>query len=169
MKNIFGILAGIAVLSLAMVVAALAQVPAKVEPQVGDEITGLYSFVHEGEFVQIEVNEGKVTGLVSRFKDDDPDKAEFVDQYFDQAKLEGETLSFRTKPADGVFFEFSGVVERGPARTPAEEGYWYVRGTLTEQRTSTSGKVVRKVQPLTLKSFPQDTEPNPATGAAKID
>jgi hypothetical protein len=169
MKNTFGIVAGITVLSLAMAVAALAQSPAKVEPQAGDEITGLYSFVHEGEFVQIEVNEGKVTGLVSRFKDDNPDKPEFVDQYFDQAKLEGATLSFRTKPADGVYFEFTGVVERGSARTPAEEGYWNVRGTLTEQRTSAPGKVVRKVQPLTLKSFPQDTEPNPATGKAKID
>ena len=87
MKNIFGIVAGLAILSLTMAVAVLAQSPAKAEPQVGDEITGLYSFVHEGEFVQIEVNEGKVTGLVSRFKNDDPDKAEFVDQYFEQAKL----------------------------------------------------------------------------------
>ncbi len=169
MKNIFGIVAGLAILSLTMAVAALAQSPAKAEPQVGDEITGLYSFVHEGEFVQIEVNEGKVTGLVSRFRDDDPDKAEFVDQYFDQAKLDGATLSFRTKPADGVWFEFSGVVERGPARTPADEGYWNVRGTLTEQRTSTQGKIVRKVQSLTLKSFPQDTEPNPAAAGETID
>ena len=98
------------------------------------DITGLYSFVHEGEFVQIEVDEGKVTGLVSRFKNENPAKAEFVDQYFEQAKLEDSTLSFRTKPGDdGVWFEFSGRVEHGSAKTPSEEGYWTVKGTLTER------------------------------------
>jgi hypothetical protein len=159
MKNVFGI----AALFLTMVAAGLAQPEAKAEPQFGEEITGLYSFVHEGEFVQIEVNDGKVTGLVSRFKDEDPEKAEFVDQFFDQAKLEGASLTFRTQPADGVRFEFSGVVERGPAKTPADEGYWNVRGTLTERHTSSDGKVIEQTHPLTLKSFPQDTEPDPAS------
>ncbi len=147
----------------------LAQSPARAAPRAGEELTGLYSFVHEGEFVQIEVNEGKVTGVVSRFKNDDPDEADFVDQFFEQASLQGATLSFRTRPADGVWFEFSGVVERGPAKTPADEGYWNVRGTLTELRTSAQGQVSRKVQALTLKSFPQDTEPSPATESEKIE
>ena len=113
------------------------------------------------------IAEGKVTGLVSRFKDDDPEKAEFVDQFFESAKLEASTLNFRTKPADGVWFEFSGVVERGSAKTPADEGYWTVRGTLTVRRASADGKVSEKLQQLTLKSFPQDTEPNPAKGTEK--
>jgi hypothetical protein len=163
MKNILGI----AALLFAMAASGMAQSPAKAEPQAGEEITGLYSFIHEGEFVQIEVNEGKVTGLVSRFKDDDPEKAEFVDQYFEQAKLEGTALSFRTKPADGVWFEFFGVVERGPAKTPADEGYWNVRGTLKERRTSPQGEVSEKVHTLTLKSFPRDAEPNAAKGTGK--
>lgn len=128
----------------------------------GGDITGLYSFVHEGEFVQIEVNDGNVTGLVSRFKNEDLDKAEFVDQFFEQAKLEGSTLSFRTKAAaDGVWFEFSGTVERGPAARPGREGYWNVKGTVTEHRV-TDGKATVKVHELTLKSFPEDVEPNPA-------
>jgi hypothetical protein len=159
MKNVFGI----ATLFLTLAAAGLAQSAANAEPQFGGEITGLYSFVREGEFVQIEVNEGKVTGLVSRFKDEDPEKAGFVDQFFDQAKLEGARLSFRTKAADGVWFEFSGVVERGPAKTPGDEGYWNVRGTLTEHRTSSDGKPIEKTHELTLKSFPQETEPNPAS------
>ena len=115
------------------------------------------------------MNEGKVTGLVSRFRDDDPDKAEFVDQYFqDQAKLDGATLSFRTKPADGVWFEspeWSSAARPGLRLTRLLER----AGTLTEQRTSTARKSVRKVQSLTLKSFPQDTEPNPAAAGETID
>ena len=69
--------------------------------------------------------------------------------------------SVRTKPADGSWLEFSGVVERGPGKTPGDEGYWNVRGTLTERHISAEGKVTEKVRELTLKSFPQETEPHP--------
>jgi hypothetical protein len=158
MKNIFAITAWF----LIVAAAALAQPEPAAGPQFGDEITGTYSFVREGEFVQIEVNDGKVTGVVSRFQDADPEKAGFVDQFFDQAKLEGASLSFRTKAAGGVWFEFSGVVERGSAKTPVDEGYWNIRGTLMERHTSSDGKVTEKKSELTLRSFPQDAEPEPA-------
>jgi hypothetical protein len=160
MKNVFGIWA----LSLALVTAGLAQAPAKPEAPISGDITGLYSWVHEGEFVQIEVNEGKVTGLVSHFKDEDLDKAQFVDQFFEQAKLEGATLTFRTKPSGGAWFEFSGIVERGSAKTPSDEGYWNVRGTLRERGIGADGKVTEKTHELTLKSFPQDATPNATQG-----
>jgi hypothetical protein len=160
MKNVFGI----AALLLVFVTSGMAQSSAKPEPQFSGDITGLYSFVHEGEFVQIEVTEGRVTGLISRFKDEDLDKAEFVDQFFEQAKLEGPTLSFRTKPTNGLWFEFSGIVERGPAKTPSDEGYWNVKGTLIERRAEPDGKISEKVHELTLKSFPQDAEPNATKG-----
>ncbi len=162
MKNVFAI----AALLLILVTVGSAQRPAEPEPQLSGDITGLYSFVHEGEFVQIEVDDGKITGLVSRFKDENPAKAEFVDQYFEQAKLEGSTLTFRTKPADGVWFEFSGKVERGPAKTPSEEGYWIVKGTLAERHTSANKhtsadeKDAGKVRELTLRSFPEDATPD---------
>jgi hypothetical protein len=169
MKNIFAIAALLPILLLTLSTPALPQSPARAEPSASQDITGLYSFVHEGEFVQIEVNDGKVTGLVSRFKDDNPEKAEFVDQFFDQATLDGATLSFRTKAADGVWFEFSGVVERGPAKTPGEEAYWTLRGTLTEHRTSAQGTVSAKEQKLTLKSFPQDTDQDAPGAASKSE
>jgi hypothetical protein len=163
MKSVFGI----AALFLAFVTAGLAQLPARAEPPFSGDITGLYSFVHEGEFVQIEVNDGKVTGVISRFKNEDLDKSEFVDQFFEQAKLEGSTLTFRTKPAEGVWFEFSGVVERSSAKTASDEGYWNVKGKLIERRTGADGKISEKSHDLTLKSFPQDAEPNAPTGTGK--
>jgi hypothetical protein len=156
MKSIFRFSA----LFLTFVAVSLAQSPTKAEPQFSGDITGLYSFVHEGEFVQIEVNDGKVTGVISRFKNEDLDKPEFVDQFFEQAKLEGSILSFRTKPAEGVWFEFSGVVERGPAKTPSDEGYWNVRGKLLERRTEADGMISEKPSELTLRSFPQEIEPD---------
>jgi hypothetical protein len=147
----------IAVLSLALVTAGLAQGAAKPKAELSEDISGMYSFLHEGEFVQIEVDEGKVSGLVSHFKNEELDKAEFVEQFFEQAKLEGSTLSFRTKPADGVWFEFSGTVGRDPAKTPDDEGYWDVKGTLTEHLEK-DGKVTEKVHELTMKSFPEDED-----------
>lgn len=155
MKNILRIAAFV----LLVAAAAMAQTEPAAEPQVGDEITGMYSFAREGEFVEIEVDSGKVTGVVSRFQSDDPEKAGFVDQFFAEAKLEASRLSFRTKPAGGVWFEFSGVVERGAGKTPSEEGYWNIRGTLTERRTASDGKVTQKTSDLTLRSFPQEAEP----------
>ncbi len=154
MKNVFGI----AALLLAFVTAGVSQTQSKPQEQLGGDITGLYSFIHEGEFVQVEVNDGKVTGLVSHFKDEDLEKAEFIDQYFAEAKLEGATLSFKTKAAGGAWFEFSGTVERGPAKTSSDEGYWIVKGTLLTRRTETDGKISEKSQGLTMKSFPQDAE-----------
>jgi hypothetical protein len=164
MKNDFAI----AVLALTLVTAGLGQAglgqgTAKPEPEPGGDITGLYTFVHEGEFVQIEANDGKVTGIISRFKNEDQEKAEFVDQFFTQAKLEGSTLSFRTGPAaDGVWFEFTGTVESGAVKSRRSEGHWTVKGKLTEHSIA-DGKVTETVRELTLKSFPEDAEPD-ATG-----
>jgi hypothetical protein len=155
MKNVFGI----ATLLLVFVTFGAAQSPSKPGSQPAGDITGLYSFVHEGEFVEIEVSEGKVTGLISRFKDDDYEKGEFVDQFFEQATLGNSTLTFRTKSVDGVWFEFSGTVERGSEKTPSDEGYWNIKGKLVERRTGADGKVSEKTRELTLKSFPEDAEP----------
>jgi hypothetical protein len=158
-KNVFGIV----LLVLGLVAAGLGQAGVTAKAEVGGDITGLYSFVNEGEFVQIEANDGNVGGVISRFKNEDREKAEFVDQYLEQGKLEGSTLSFRTAPAaDGIWFEFSGTVERGGAKSPQGEGYWNVRGKLTEH-SNVDGKATEKVRELTLKSFPAETDPE-ATG-----
>jgi hypothetical protein len=158
MKNSFKIAAFLFAL-VALGAAASAQSAEKPEPEITSDITGLYSFLHEGEFVQIEVSDGKVTGLISHFKDEDPDKAEFVDQYFDQAKLEGSTLTFQTKPLEGLWFEFSGTVERGPTKIVGDESYWIVRGTLIEHRTGADRKPLDKKHSVSLKSFPVDPPP----------
>lgn len=166
MKKYFASVA-ICMLLLAAPFVAAAQSAEKTAPQAVNDITGLYSFLHEGEFVQIEVNDGKVTGLVSHFKNEDPDKTEFVDQYFSEARYEGTKLTFRTKPSDGLWYEFSGDVERGSARSTGDEGYWLVRGVLVEHRVGADGKSTDKSHSLTLKSFPQDADPNDLRGVDK--
>ncbi len=144
-----------------------AQTQPKAEYGINGDITGLYGFLHEGEFLQIEVTDGKVTGLVSRFKEEDPESGEFVDQYLEQGTLDGAHLSFKTKTMGGIWFEFSGEVERGSAKSAGDEGYWILRGSIVEHRSAADGKVSDKVHNVALKSFPQDPESETQSGGKK--
>ena len=55
-----------------------------------DNYSGMYSFLQDGEFVQITVeDEGRVTGFISRYGDSDSDRGAFLDQFFKQGKLDG--------------------------------------------------------------------------------
>ena len=124
-----------------------------------DDVSGMYSFLREGEFVQVTVeNDGAVTGFVSRFGDTESDKDSFLDQFFSKAELKADHLTFTTKPIHGTWFEFDGKVERGPGKTPHEEGYRVLRGTLTQSKEDAEKKVTSKSRQVELKSFPQDLD-----------
>jgi hypothetical protein len=66
---------------------------------------------------------------------------------------------------DDLWFEFSGTVERGSAKTPSDEGYWTLRGTVIEHHNGVEGKAAEKTHSVTLKSFPQDAEQSERNGA----
>src|SRR5271154_4599519 len=55
----------------------------------GAEYSGMYSFLREGEFVQITVeDQGRVIGLISHYADPEGDGG-FLDQLFKSGKLDG--------------------------------------------------------------------------------
>ncbi len=97
-----------------------------------DAISGMYTFLREGEFVQITVEDGRLSGFVSRYGERDSDRDAFLDQFFSKASLQGNNVTFTTKAVHGTWFEFSGLVGRGDAKTPDKEGYWIIRGTLKQ-------------------------------------
>ncbi len=122
-----------------------------------DDISGMYTFLQEGEFVQINVEDGaRVTGFVSRYGTADADKGAFLDQMFTEASLKGKHIEFKTRVVHGVSYEFSGTVERGPAKSAADEGYRIIRGKLTEYTEDENKKTNARSRELTMKSFPQD-------------
>jgi hypothetical protein len=124
-----------------------------------EDYSGMYSFLRDGEFVQITVEDaGVVTGFVSRFGDSESDRGAFLDQFFKQGKLEGNRLSFTTETVHGVWFEFKGTTDRGQGKSPAEEAYHILKGALTEFRTDADKKVSAKSSEVTFKSFPQDAD-----------
>jgi hypothetical protein len=132
------------------------QTPAPAKP--ADDYSGMYSFLREGEFVQITVeDDGRVTGFVSRYGDSDSDRGTFLNQFFKQGKLDGTKLSFTTETVHGVWFDFKGTIERGEGKAPGDEAYYVAKGTLTESRTDADKKVTSKSHEVAFKSFPRET------------
>lgn len=122
-----------------------------------DDISGMYTFLQDGEFVQINVEEGlRVTGFISRYGESDADKGAFLDHLFTDGSLKGNHIEFKTRVVHGVSYEFSGRVERGPAKSTADEGYRIIRGKLTEYTEDGNKKTSARSREVTLKSFAQD-------------
>ena len=134
--------------------------PAKSEgPQA---YSGMYSFLKEGEFVQLTVEDaGRVTGFISRFGNQESDKGAFLDQFFKTGKLEGNKLIFTTEVVHGTAFEFKGMVERGDGKKPGDEAYFVLKGTLTQNDSDVNKKVTSHSQDVVLKRFPEDAAPEP--------
>ena len=132
-----------------------AQTPAASAP--AEDYSGMYSFLREGEFVQLTIeDDGKVSGFISRYGDTDSDRGAFLDQFFKQATIDGTKLSFTTATVHGVWFEFRGAIERGAGKSTSEEGYYILKGTLTEYRTDADKKVTSKSREASFKSFPRE-------------
>ena len=83
----------------------------------------MYSFLRDGEFVQVTVeDQGHVTGFVSRYGDSESDRGVFLDHFFKSGKLDGNQLAFTTETVHGVSFEFRGTIERGEGKKPGRRG-----------------------------------------------
>ena len=126
------------------------------------DYSGMYSFLREGEFVQVTVETGRVTGFISRYGDSEGDRGEFLDHFFTEGKLDGTHLTFKTKTVHGVSYEFRGTVDRGASQNPGEEAYYVLRGTLVVNTIDDAKKTSSHSQEVALKSFPQDVNPTPA-------
>lgn len=125
--------------------------------------SGMYSFLKEGEFVQLTVeDDGRVTGFISRFGNQESDKGAFLDQFFKTGKLEGNNLSFTTDVVHGSSFEFKGTVERGDGKKPGDEAYFVLKGTLAQNDNDVNKKATSHSQEVILKMFPSggDAQPN---------
>ena len=124
--------------------------------------SGMYSFLKEGEFLQLTIEDGgSVTGFISRYGDGESDKGAFLDQFFKTGKLNGSKLSFTTEMVHAVAFDFQGSVERGEGKAPGDEAYFVLKGTLTEHVSDASKKVTSHSRPVVFKMFPQDAAPAP--------
>src|SRR5450631_568927 len=122
-----------------------------------DDYSGMYSFLRDGEFVQISIDDtGAVTGFVSRYGEQESDRGTFLDQFFKEAKLEGAKLNFTTETVHGTWYEFKGSVERGEGKNPGDEAYYALKGTLQQYNSDADKKVSSKSREVVWKAFPKD-------------
>ncbi len=125
----------------------------------GAEYSGMYSFLREGEFVQITVeDQGRVIGLVSRYSDPEGDGG-FLDQLFKSGKLDGNQLTFTTETVKGVWFDFRGTIDRGEGKSRADEAYYVLKGTLVDNTIDEAKKASSSSHEVVLRSFPQNLAP----------
>lgn len=135
----------------------------KPEPSKTPAYSGMYSFLRDGEFVQVSVeDQGHVTGFVSRYGDLESDRGQFLDQFFKTGKVDGNKLTFTTDTVHGIWFDFAGTIDRGPGKNPGEESYYVLNGKLTEYSTDVAKKVTSKSRDVAFKQFPEDMSPAPA-------
>jgi len=129
----------------------------------GADCSGMYSFLRDGEFVQVTVeDQGNVIGFVSRYADKESDSG-FLDHFLKSGKLDGNQLAFTTETVHGVWFEFRGTVERGEGKSRGDEAYYALKGTLVENTTDAAKKTSSRSYEVVLNSFPEDLEP-PSAG-----
>src|SRR5437763_605091 len=118
---------------LLLLVLGLASFAQTTTPQAATEdYSGTYSFLHEGELIEFNQQEGHIIGDVQRLGDSDSDRGVMLTHFFDKAALEGNKLTFSTKAIHSVKYDFTGMIQRGQGKTRAEEDYYRLAGTLTE-------------------------------------
>ena len=143
--------------------------PAKSADQAADKkgssaqaYSGMYTFLKDGEFVQLTVeDDGSITGFISRFGDGESGQGAFLDQFFKSGKLDGNKLAFTTEIAHGVSFDFKGTIERGEGKNPGDEAYFVLKGALTDNKSDANKKVTSHSQEVVFKMFPQEASPTP--------
>ena len=145
----------VCVMSLFLPTSAAAQSAASDAP----DYSGMYSFVKDGEFMQITLEDkGAVSGFISRYGDSSTEKGTFLDQFIKSGTANGAHVTFATDSVHGVSYTFDGAFARGPGKTPQEDGYYILRGTLTRNVASADGKSTTQNQQVEFRSFPRDAD-----------
>ena len=120
------------------------------------DFSGTYSFLREGEDLQINVQNGKLDGFVSRYGETESDKSVLLQHLIEKSSLTKDEISFTTSKIHGVWFEFKGKVRRSGGKTAAEEGYYVLEGTITRYETGADKKTSSKSRQVTFRSLPTD-------------
>ena len=122
---------------------------------VGD-FSGTYTFLRKGEDLQINVQNGRLDGFVSRYGDSETDKSLLLQHFIEKSSFTKDEVSFTTSKIHGVWFEFKGKVRRGDKKTAADEGYYLLEGTITRYETGAGKKDTAKSREVTFRSLPMD-------------
>ncbi|MGH9513113.1 MAG: hypothetical protein ACRD2U_13355 [Terriglobales bacterium] len=132
-------------------------------PPSSPDYSGMYTFLEEGEFVQLTIEDhGVVTGFVSSYGAPNGDHKTFVDRFFKEGKLGSTKLTFKTEVVQSTSYEFDGTIERGDGKSPQDEGYYVLKGTLIQHKVDANKQATSESQAVSFKSFPRDADEDEA-------
>jgi hypothetical protein len=157
-KTVFALLLAAALTAHAQTAAQPKAAQKDSAPPPAEDISGMYGFLNEGEFLQINVDPEGVSGYISRRGDLESDRGSFLDQFFSKASVQGHDVTFTTKPVHGVWFEFKGRFDRGPGKSKSEDAYYVLRGTLTEFTTTADKSSTSRSRQVEFKFLGQPEE-----------
>src|SRR5204862_7033666 len=87
-------MAGVVSLSAILLTSQTAPAP-QTPPKLADDYSGMYSFLQDGEFGRVTVeDQGRGTGVVSRYGDLESDRGPFLDQFFTLGRPDSNKLPF---------------------------------------------------------------------------
>ena len=133
-------------------------------PHAAEDISGMYSFLKEGEFLQINLEKNAVTGYISRMGESNSDHGVFLDQFFATADIQGHAVSFTTRPLHGMWYEFKGKFDRGSGKAKSDDGYYVLRGTLKEFTESANKSVNQRSHEVEFKLLAQPGDSDDSSG-----
>jgi hypothetical protein len=142
------------VFTCCVVIALAVSLPAQTAAPAANDVSGMYTFLREGEFVELAVDDGQPTGFISRFGDTESDKGEFIDHFFDKVTVQGNQVHFTTKTVHAVWYEFDGTFSTVAGKQKGEDGYQVLAGKLTVHKSDATGKEQASERTVTFKSFP---------------
>lgn len=102
-----------------------------------DGAAGSYALSPDtAEVIEIILNgEGdtvRLQGYLTRVGDGTSDRGAPLTYFFARTTVSPTGLTFITKQVHGVWWSFTGMIERGSVQTNAQKGYYFLNGMLTE-------------------------------------
>jgi hypothetical protein len=119
--------------------------PDKGNSLIPEDASGEYMLGKPGEFVEITLQFGDLSGYISRQGDGDSDQGTPLTFFFEQTSLHDQQLSFTTRQVHGVWYSFTGTIQRGTGKTREEDGYYMLIGDLIEHDTARKTEVRRSI------------------------
>lgn len=94
-----------------------------------EQASGEYVLDENGSVVQITIEHNRLSGYVTKM-----DGGTALTLFFDHTTINGNRLTFDTKPVHGMKYSFAGSIARGNAETAAESGFYRLAGDWTTYR-----------------------------------
>jgi hypothetical protein len=92
-----------------------------------DDAQGEYQLDETGSVVQITIEDGKLSGYVTKVLDEETG----LTYFFERAAIHGNQVSFATKEVHGISYSFEGQIVRGDSRANTESGFYRLKGAWT--------------------------------------